>query len=146
MHWNPTVEADRLDVDVIIEPLPSSTGGALYVRYGDGTGVIAVDPTLTEYDRLDAIGHELVHHERGGGAYGRGHAQFTIDRIREERRVWRILAARRVPLDALAEFCDAQADLGHGVGPVEVMAEFDVTRRVAKEALHLLTQYERGTR
>jgi hypothetical protein len=147
VHWNPIHDLDhRDDLDLIFEPLPASTGGGLYLRYADGTGCIAIDPILTFADRIDAIGHELVHHERGGGAHGRGDRRFRLDRIREERRVWRIVASRRVPVDALADFADRMADLGEGVGPAEVMAEFDVTRRVAEAALDNLTRHERGTR
>lgn len=147
MHWNPRHEAERHDdLDIIIAALPPSTGGGLYFRVDSTTAVIAVDPKLADAERVDALAHELVHHERGGGAHGRGHRRFRPDRIREERRVWRIVAARRVPLDRLAAFCDAQADLGHGVGPEEVQAEFDVSRRVAEEALQALKEHERGTR
>lgn len=49
-----------------------------------------------------------------------------------------------MPVEPLAAFCDRMADLGEGVGPDEVMGEFDCRRRVAEAALDNLTRHERG--
>lgn len=147
VRWDPVREAERReDLEVVDEHLPASTGGGLYVRFGDGHGVIALDPGLHGVERRDVLAHELVHHERRGGAGGHHRCVlWSAVRAREEGRVHAIVASRLVPLDELAAFCDRMADLGEGVGPDEVMDEFDCTRRVAIDALDNLTRHERGT-
>lgn len=145
--WEPDREAElRGDVTIANAPLPRKTGGAVAIRYGDDSTVILIDPTLIGPARRDALAHELIHHDRGGGAHGAGWERFRPDRIREERRVNRIVAERLIPTMHLQHFCDQQADLGHGVGPAEVMAEFEVSRAVAEQALHNLNRLERGDR
>lgn len=137
--WCPYRAADRRDdLDVFWEPLPASTGGGIYIRYGDGSGAIVLDPELDGPARRDALTHELIHHEREGGAP----ARLPIARVREEDVVRREVAARLVPTVELQRYCDAQADLGHGVAPEDVMAEWDVTWQVACDALDNLRRWE----
>lgn len=143
MSFNPTTVIDRRDdLDLIYEPLPASTGGGLYIRYGDQSAVIVVDPDIIGAARTAALTHELVHHERDGGAHGRGHERFRIDRNREETQVRRIAADRLVPLISLRRFCQSQAELGNAVGPLEVAVEYEVTLQVARQAIDNLNRWE----
>lgn len=145
MRWDVHAELDREDgVTVMLRELPASAGGGLYVRYWGGDAVIALDPRLEGPERLEVLTHELLHHRAGGCAGGRQRALWRAVRAREEHRVRRATAALLVPVDALVAFCDQQADLGEGVGPDEVMQEFDVTRRVAEQSLENLARHERG--
>ena len=142
LQWCPYRAADSYDdLDVVHEELPASTGGGLYIQVGDGSGLIIIDPRLEGPERRDALAHELVHHEQS--AHSPRH--HRIGRVREEDRVRRKTAARLVPTMHLQRFCDAQADLGHGVSPAEVMGEYEVTWQVACDALDNLTRWERPT-
>lgn len=144
--WCPYRAAEQHDdLDIQHDELPPSTGGGLYIRWGDRTATIVVDPRLEGPARRNGLTHELVHHERGGGAHGRGVAWCWPERSREERRVRAITAERLVPTDDLQRFCDLQADLGHGVGPDDIAREFEATWQVACDALNNLTRYERGS-
>lgn len=145
MGWDPYHEADlRPHLEIQWHELPPSTGGGLYVRYADGTAVVALDRRLTGPERSDVLTHELVHDERGGGAKGAGIAWCRPERAKDERTVRSITADRLVPTRDLQRFCDREADLGHGVGPQEVTREFDVSWLVACDALDNLTRHERG--
>ncbi|MFA9432907.1 MULTISPECIES: hypothetical protein [unclassified Egicoccus] len=146
MAWDPAREFEQQHPDVLVEyvdGLPVATGGA--VRYRDRHGtVVLIDRRLTGPARRDALAHELVHHQRDGGAAGGEHPRFRPDRIREEQRVARITAERLVPTLDLQRYCDLHADLGHGVCPDDVAREFEVTWPVACDALDNLTRFERG--
>lgn len=146
--WNPWRELrERPHIRLHMEKLPEGCGDALYARWDDGSAVIVLSPDLDRRERNDGLAHELIHDERRGGARHPGmpatwQARVAIDELQVRRET----AARLVPVDELAAFCDRMADLGEGVGPTEVMEEFDCTRRVAEDALDNLTRHERGQR
>lgn len=141
--WDPWAEADRRGLYPELVDLPHDCQA---VRFQDWRGtMILLDRDLEGPERAAALAHELVHDERGG-CIGHGPATWRPLRAREEHQVEAEVARRLVPVKLLARFCDRMADLGEGVGPDEVMGEFDVPRRVAEAALDNLTEHERGTR
>lgn len=63
-EWPYGILRDTPDVDLIFCDVPVFFGGALYVRTPLG-GIIAVDQALTQDERKERVGHELLHHLRG---------------------------------------------------------------------------------
>ncbi|MBW3663523.1 MAG: hypothetical protein KY469_10525 [Actinobacteria bacterium] len=145
MTWNPWRSLrERPHLLLLIRNLPASVGGGMYLPDEHGAAIV-LDRALTQQQRRDVLAHELVHDERGGGAHHPAMPDTWASRVAiDEAQVDREAASRLVPVEALAGFCDRMADLGEGVGPDEVMDEFDVTRRIAEAALDNLTRHERG--
>lgn len=110
-------------------------GGAVYGRRADGRAAIVLAPSLDRVQRRVALGHELVHDERG--ILSDDATPATMQR--EEETVRRVAARRFVPLDELLEFVTRRSE----VEPVDarlVAVEFDVTNEVASEALRQLNE------
>lgn len=134
------------DVRVIKAHLPARLRPGIYWPRPDGAYVL-VQEGLDPREERFVIEHEMAHHRRGGGIDRPWMPRIWRTRVAcEERHCDRIAAEAIVPVTNLASFCDRMADLGEGVGPDEVMAEYDVSRRVAEYALDNLTAHERGTR
>lgn len=112
---------------------------AIYATDGDDW-VILVDRRLPAVERLAAIAHELVHHERGGGSDypGRPDAWAPVVQ-REEHRVQDIVAERLVPRAELVAFVNSMLGVDMSVSAVEVAEAFEVPVDVAQQALQLLT-------
>lgn len=97
------------------------------------SGEIIIDPRLGRVERRCALMHELVHDDRRiGWPWATAATMETEERIvREE------TARRLVPLDHLARWVEARAE----VGPVtarDIAEEWDVTIQVAHLAGRLL--------
>jgi hypothetical protein len=139
---NPWAELRRREHIVFaLEPLPHSTGGAIYARWPDGEALVVIDPALGRRERRAALAHELIHDERGGGADSAGiPASWRAVVARDEHQVDDEVARRLVPLDQLRAFVDRCLDFAVGVDVVEVAEAFDVPESVAERALQLLTR------
>lgn len=121
-----------------IEQLPDVVGGGVYWPRGDRAAVL-IDKRLTRLERLEAVAHELVHDEHGGGCDCEGMPDtWTVVAERAEARVHNEVARRLVPLDqlaamrAIAEVNQLTLDSWH------VAEHFDVPERVAARAMRLL--------
>lgn len=138
-RWNPwRALRSRSHITFALHRLPPATGGAVYGRRGDRVAII-VDTELSPGDRAAALAHELVHDERGPPpAQDDVPMSFWPVIIREEGHVERIVAARLVPLDALAAYVDTLVEIGESVTALEVADEFDVPMALAGRALGLL--------
>ena len=147
MPWNPwRALRSREHILFGLGDLPNAAGGGVYARR-HGRTIIMLDRQLTRTERNAALAHELVHDERGGGAWADGMPDSWRPRVAiDEKQVDREVARRLVPLDRLADMCDRLAHLGEGVTPWLVADEFDVPEDVAATALDLLTEHERGAR
>lgn len=133
------------DVEVIRMHLPRALRPGCYWPKRDRAYVLVHDELHPTEERA-VVEHEMEHHRRGGGIDRPWMPHLWRPRAqRDEAECHRAAAVRLVPVDELATFCDRMADLGEGVGPAEVMHEFDCTRRVAEDALDHLTRHERGT-
>lgn len=93
----------------------------------DGTEVVVLDPRLRPRTRRAALGHELVHLERGILPFGTPRSIVA----REEYQVNEETARRLVPIDELAAFVAR----GGAITEQEVADEFDVPVAVASRAL-----------
>jgi len=144
MRWNPQAELDEPDSPtVLVRVLPEGAGRAVYWRRG-ARAFVVLDPSLEGCERAAALGHELIHHERGGLCDDVGMpAAWGAVVAREERAVNREVARRMVPVDELEEFVVGMADLGLSAGPGEVAEQFDVAQWVAEVALELLLDRDR---
>lgn len=141
MGWRPWRADDwRLDEHVELVELPVDGLDALYATDGE-TWVILVDSRLPAVERLAAITHELVHHERGGGCHG-GHmpAGWSPVALREEARVEAIVAERLVPRRELVQFVNSMLGLEMPVTADDVACEFEVPVPVARRALDHLSR------
>lgn len=118
--------------------MPAGTGGAAVVRTG-GQAVVFLDPRLPAEERRAALAHELVHDERGGGAW-HPDAPPGWDPVvaAEEARVDREVARRLLPLTELLEAAEAADDFGHQVTAAELAGEYEVPLRLAEQAMRLL--------
>lgn len=96
----------------------------------EGSEVVALDPRLGRVARNAALGHELVHLERGLLAPGTPAA--IVDR--EEHQVAAECARRLVPLDELAQFVQSTAEI-EPVTARTVAEAFEVPLDVAERAL-----------
>lgn len=134
-------QAASVDCQVLVRRLPDDVYPGIY--WTRPRPAIFIDDRLDEREKDHVLAHELVHHVRGA-VPDSGCLTWWAVVAREESRVDHLAARWLIPLDALARFCDERADVGEGVGPDEVMHEFDCTRRVAEHALDNLTRHERG--
>lgn len=132
-RWHPwTALGERPHISIRFDESVDVAGGAIYGRLGARAAII-ISPALDQTERRCALGHELVHDERGVTTPGATDATMEL----EEERVRRETARRLVPLDELLELVEARVD----VEPVTaqlVAGEFNVTLAVAAEALRQL--------
>ena len=135
--WRPD-EGDRLEDRVVTVDFPVPGLRALYVTDGEEWAIL-VDRRLGATERLAAIAHELVHHERGGGCCHPGMPDSWRDVVRrEEARVERIAARRLVPPADLAEFVDDMLSIDLPVDAGSVAEHFEVPIETASRALEQL--------
>jgi hypothetical protein len=132
------------DVKIIRAHLPLRLRPGCYWPKPERAYILVHDELHPLHERA-VVEHEMAHHRRGGGVDRPWMPALWRSRVaRDEMECNREAADRLVPVDELAVFCDRMASLGEGVGPDEVMTEFDCTRRVAEDALDNLTRHERG--
>lgn len=136
--WRP--DETMLHEHVEFVSMPVAGLRALYVCDGT-TWRILVEKSLPAVDRLAAIAHELVHHERHGGCHRADMPSAWQPVVqREEARVDRIAARRLVPLDALADFVDGMLAIDLPVTSADVAEHFDVPGDVAGRLLEDLAR------
>lgn len=116
-------------------PVARLMGGGFYARMG-ALGLIVIDPDLSGVERRAVLTHELIHHERGGGAERVGATPTQAGlATREEQTVEREVARRLVPPDQLRAYLHEATRGGGGVGAAEVASQFEVPLVVATAAL-----------
>lgn len=128
------------DPDIVIErePLPDALGGALYWPAGDWV-IILIDESKPRRVRKGLLGHEVLHHWRGGGAAYSGMPEsWRVVVARDEGWVRWELARRMVPRDELVRIVDVVNDLGEGWMAWQVGEYFDCPDEVAADAVKLL--------
>lgn len=103
----------------------------------DAFFVITLDARLGRVERRCVLGHELCHLELGLLFHG-GESPHWVRR--SERRVDAEVARRLVPLDDLATFIEMRLACEEPVSVEAVAEEYDVTPRVARDAMLLLQQ------
>lgn len=134
-RWQPWRElALRTDVAFRLDPLADLAGGAFYGRSGPWA-VIVVSPSLDPVAQRCALGHELIHHERGITSPPASDATM----VHEEVLVRREVARRLVPIEELTAYVDIEHP--EGVTAEMVAEEFEVTLAVANEALRQLLEH-----
>lgn len=141
--WNPWRTLRELDdVEFARVDLPAAFGGAVYSPVdGEGWAAILCSRDLSRVELADAVAHELVHHERGGGCPVDGMPpQWAAVAVRAERSVEAEVARRRVPLHELEELVDALDFMGLPVEVWDIAQQFDVSEPVAATALRLLAE------
>jgi hypothetical protein len=127
--------------------LEPGEGDAFYWPLTSGEAVIGVGRHLDEVGRRAALGHELIHHERGGGRACAGMPRtWEAVVVRDENAVEAELARRMVPVAHLAALLEACEDMGHAPDLWEVAEEFGVPESVAARAIGLLTLENYGER
>jgi len=124
------------DLQVRFDPVARLLGGGFHVGRA-GQAFIVVDPDLDEPLRRAVLTHELVHHERGGGAPRPGAPPLLEALVdRDERRVEAEVARRLVPPAALARLVAEVVASGGGLDAHDVADHFGVPVEVAALALH----------
>lgn len=132
-RWHPwRALRERAHIELRFDPAAEATGGAVYGLVGERAAIV-IDPGLDQVERRCALAHELVHDERRITSPAATDATMEL----EEERVRRATATRLVPLVELYELVRARAAV-EGVTAAVVAEEFDVTERVAAEALRQL--------
>lgn len=131
-RWNPWA-ALRARTTTTLEwlHLPRRTGGARVLVIG-AEEIIQLDPDLSRRERRHALGHELVHLERGVPLRGAPAALVA----KEEHAVEGENARRLVPLDELEVL--ATANDGTPVMAWELAEMFDVPEPVIRRAMREL--------
>lgn len=114
------------DIDVVIMDFPKGPVRAFYV-VDRGERFILVDKRLTPAERLFAVAHELVHHERG----------VEVAERCEEAKCDAIASDRLLPLEQLRLFCDRRVEV-ESVTPTMAAEEFEVPEHVAERQLRRL--------
>jgi IrrE N-terminal-like domain len=128
------------ELHVVFDPVARLMGGGFHVGRG-GRAFIVVDPDLDEPRRREVLTHELVHHERGGGAPRRDAPPLLETLVeRDELCVDAEVARRLVPPQALARLVDQRLADGQGVDARDVADHFSVSTDVATRALLQLRQ------
>lgn len=129
-RWNPwRALRAREDARLRFRSIHPSAGGAL-VEVRDGVETIYLDHRLDAAERNAALAHELIHLERGVPEVGCP----DLLRAKEEALVRAETVRRLVPVDELAGWVKARAE----VGPVTVdmvAEEWGVPGYVAETAL-----------
>lgn len=140
-RWRPWRDlASRPDIDFALVDLPPGAPKAIHATDGQ-VHVVLIDRALSPAERLAALAHELVHHERGGSGYHPAMPEpLRAGVAREERRVDQIVATRLVPVDELAEVVARCCDVCGGVTAADVAEEFGVSEAVAALALERWTR------
>src|SRR5437879_5535681 len=111
-RWNPWRALRELPaLRLAFAPLPRSVGRGALLDI-DGQRTIVLDDRSGRRERNAALGHELVHAERGI-FYGPATPRALI--AKEEVAVNRINARRLVPEDELAALVDRVRAMGEGV-------------------------------
>jgi hypothetical protein len=138
-EWNPwRALREHPEVRFGRAPLPAGMD-ALVAHWPEGDAVIVLDEQLGRRQRSAALGHELVHLERGGGADAHGMpAGWSAVIARDEHQVDDEVARRLVPQDALRGLIRRRLDADLQVTVADVAEEFDTTDEVARRALLLL--------
>lgn len=114
------------DVDVVLVDFPTGPLRALYV-VDRGERFIFVDRALSPAERLFAVTHEIVHHERGVDGVGR-REETTCDAIASE---------RLLPVAVLSEFCRRRGEV-EPITAALAADEFEVPEHVAERQLRRL--------
>lgn len=139
MTWNPwRALRDDPTVEFQIRPLPALLGGALYWPL-EGWSLILIDKGAGQVERNALLAHELVHHERQGGAARQGMPESWRDVVtRDESIVDDEVARRLVPQAELVEFIAARCTMEGGGTAFDVAEEFNVPEPVAQRRLEML--------
>jgi hypothetical protein len=128
-------------VFLVVDDLPSSTGGGVFMAMPDGSSVIALCRSLTQVERRSVLAHELIHDERGGGCDGDFMpAEWAAVVAREERLVDDTAVLRLVPPSELLRCCVELEMACTHVEPHHIAEAFHVTEDVARRALELQDQ------
>lgn len=132
-RWNPWRALRRRERARLHFRSVHPSAGRGYVEVRDGVEQIYLDHRLDRVERNATLAHELIHLERGVPPVGCP----DLLRAKEEATVRRETARRLVPLDELAAFVRARAELG-GVTVADVAEEFEVPPDVALEAMRMV--------
>ncbi len=126
------------DLQVVFDPIAGLLGGGFHVGRA-GRAFIVVDPELDEPRRREVLTHELVHHERGGGAPRRGAPPLLETLVERDEHCVEVEVARRlVPPAALARLVAQRLGDEGSVDAFDVADHFAVSPDVAAEALRQL--------
>lgn len=121
----------------LVHWLPPGLGGSVLVP--GLRPVILIERSLARRQRKAALGHELAHLERGGGAdYTGAPPGWDAVVARDELACDREVARAQVPAAELLAFCRRRAEMGESTRPHDVADEFDVAEWVASLSLRLL--------
>ena len=132
------------ELHVVFDPIARLMGGGFHVGR-EGRAFIVVDPDLDEPRRREVLTHELVHHERGGGAPQRDAPPLLETLVERDEHCVDVEVARRlVPPPALARLVDQRVADGQGVDARDVADHFAVSTEVATQALRQLGQHPGG--
>lgn len=127
---------DHPDIEFKVLDLPAGIK-AIYAQRGEDVAIL-VDKGLSPAERLAAVAHELIHHERGGGCHHPDAPPLLhVATKREERRVELAVVEGMVDWPRLRRFVDQRAEIGM-VFPLDVAEEFDLALDVADLALRRL--------
>ncbi len=118
------------------DDLPAGVG-ALCGRDGDDEWIV-VRPGLTRAEWREAVGHEVIHLERGplidSLVRHPSAATWSVVVAREERAVDAVLAGRLIPAGELAEWLRGR----DGVTAADIAGEFEVTRGLVVRHLRVV--------
>lgn len=127
--------ADRDDITVVLDPVAETMGGGFCVLRGGHT-LVVLAPRLDAAERREALTHELVHGERGGGADRSGSPPTWAAVVaRDEVAVNRVVAERLVPPGRLRRVVEELLTERDGVDIAAVAAAFEVSPPIAELAL-----------
>lgn len=138
--WHPWSElASRRHLVLLMEELPATSGGGVYVPHPSGNAAVVLDPRLNQVERRCVLTHELVHDEDGGGFDAEFMPRTWKPRVViNEQQTDDEAVDRLVPYSELLRFV-VELEMGciHPE-PGHVAEEFHVTERVAQRAMELL--------
>lgn len=135
--------ADHAGVTIHTVELPDDLGAGVYWPTGDGAWIF-LDDRLPDHEAVEVLAHELAHHARGGGVGRCGMPPTWRPLVaRDERECDLDAAGMLIDVEELAGYADELAGLGYGIHPQDVMREWEVSWRVACDALDNLTRRER---
>lgn len=138
-RWHPWAELRRR-AHIVLEWAWIDGAEALLEDLGGGRRRLTLDAGLDQCERRAALGHELVHDERG--IFPSDDTPMALVR-KEEYAVEAETARRLVPLGELGELVRARVCDGGCVEWRDVAEWFDVPRDVAENALRQLEQLAR---
>lgn len=126
------------EIELLIARLPDRFGGGVYWP-DDGWALIVLDDRLDRRERRAALCHEILHHERGGGAAAPDMPPSWAPVVaRDERQVDDEVARRLVPLDRLAEVLELHETNEIPIERWQLAETFDVPEPVMERAMRLL--------